>query len=62
MKCPLNNFADCDTDCAWYLKKPECCAVKRLNRLRSNENLVALRSIQREIENINYKLNHRNNL
>lgn len=62
MKCPLNNFAECDTDCAWYLKEPQCCAVKRLDRLCSNENLIALKAIQRDIESINKTLNISHNL
>lgn len=62
MKCPLNNFCDCDTDCAWYLKTPKCCAIKRLNRLCSNENLISLDAIQRNIESIDNTLNRRNNL
>lgn len=61
MKCPLNNFAECDTDCAWYLKKTKCCAVKRLNRLCSNKNLIALMAIQRDIESIKETFNRQNN-
>lgn len=61
MKCPLNNFADCDKDCAWYLKKPKCCVIKRLDCLYSNKNLITLRAIQRDIESIKDTLNHQNN-
>lgn len=52
MKCPLNNFADCDPDCAWYLKEPKCCAVKRISYLTSVNNLVELKSIARDISSI----------
>lgn len=56
MKCPLNNFSDCDTDCAWYLKDPKCCAIKRISYLASVRNLVELKSISRDISSIDSAL------
>lgn len=59
MKCPLNNFHDCDKDCAWYLKESQCCAVKRLGSLHSVGNLVELKAIRRDISSIESILNQR---
>lgn len=52
MKCPLNNFKECDTDCAWYLSEPKCCSVKRLNHLCSNGNMVELKAMERHLSSI----------
>lgn len=52
MKCPLNNFSECNTDCAWYLKDPKFCAVKRIGYLTSTRNLSELKSIARDISRI----------
>lgn len=57
MKCPLNNFKKCKSDCDWYLKDPQCCAVKRLSSLTSVGNLVELKSIERNISSIESKIN-----
>lgn len=57
MNCPLNNFKKCKSDCAWYLKDPQCCAVKRLSSLTSVGNLVELKSIERNISSIESKIN-----
>lgn len=57
MKCPLNNFSDCKSDCAWYLEKPQCCAIKRFSNLASIDNLVELKSIERNISSIESKIN-----
>lgn len=52
MKCPINNFKECDTDCAWYLPDPKCCSIIRLNNLCSNVNMVELKAIERHLSSI----------
>lgn len=58
-KCPLNNFQECDTDCSWYLKNAECCAIAKLNRLNCIDDLIELKAIERSISSIESILNQR---
>ena len=58
-KCPLKNFKKCDTDCAWYLEKAECCSVHKLTNLKYIETLDELKPIGRNIESISQMLNNR---
>ena len=57
-KCPLNNFQDCKNDCAWYLKDNQCCAILKLSKLSSINNLVELKAIQRDIASIESKIKY----
>lgn len=58
-KCPLNNFSDCTSDCAWHLSEPKCCSLKRLANLHPVSNLIELKSIERNISSIEDILNQR---
>jgi len=49
-KCPLNNFENCQSECALYLSNQKCCSIKKL--ALSSRYFVELKDISRNISSI----------